>query len=61
MSNYMKAKVSMQKPVYNKDMYLLKEEVVQQLDALFMKLSLYDETNAVEVLDILKKVEYIFD
>ncbi|MEK4230922.1 hypothetical protein [Solibacillus sp. FSL H8-0538] len=57
----MKAKVSMQKPVYNKDMYLLKEEVVQQLDALFMKLSLYDETNAVEVLDILKKVEYIFD
>jgi len=61
MSNYMRSKVSIQKSDLSKDTHQLKQEVLEQLDALFMKTSLRDEALAGEVLDILRKIENIFD
>ncbi|MFJ3386378.1 hypothetical protein [Lysinibacillus sp. NPDC086135] len=57
----MRKKVSMQQPDLTKDIYQLKQEVIEELNTLFMKISLRDEALAGDIVQVLKKIEYIFD
>ncbi|QSB11979.1 HNH endonuclease [Lysinibacillus fusiformis] len=61
MNNFMRKKVSMQQPDLSKDIYQLKQEVLEELNTLFMKISLRDEALAGDIVQVLKKIEYIFD
>lgn len=62
MMNAIKGKTSLQKPIdLTKDLYLLKEEVNQELDDLFLKLNIREGTLAAELLQITKKIDYIFE
>lgn len=61
MNNFIRKKVSMQQPDLTKDIYQLKQEVLEELNTLFMKISLRDEALAGDIVQVLKKIEYIFD
>ncbi|MER2105926.1 MAG: HNH endonuclease [Solibacillus sp.] len=62
MMNAIKAKTSFQKPVNTmKDIYLLKEEILVELDRVFVKASKRDELLGQEILQIMKKVEVVFE
>lgn len=62
MVNAIKGKTSLQKPIdLNKDLYLLKAEVKQELDNLFLKMNIREEVLAGELLHTMKKINYIFE
>ena len=62
MMNAIKIKTSLQKRVdTSKDIYLLKEEILAELDHFFVKVNKRDEILGQEILQILKKIEYVFE
>lgn len=62
MMNAIKIKTSLQKPVNTmKDLYLLKEEILTELDQIFVKASKRDELLGQEVLQVIKKIEFVFE
>lgn len=62
MLNAIKSKTSLQKAVdTSKDIYLLKEEIKFELDELFVKIERWDQTLAQQLLQTMKKIEYVFE